>query len=49
MGTEKYPDENDYQNYLSKNGGHSNAFTADMNTNYHFEVSNKVNYLYRVF
>ena len=34
MGTEKYPSENEYQNYLSKNGGNSNAFTANMNTNY---------------
>ena len=28
MGTEKYPEENKYQDFLSKNGGSSNAYTA---------------------
>lgn len=27
MGTKKYPDESEYQNYLTKNGGMSNAYT----------------------
>ncbi|KAI9136484.1 Metalloenzyme, LuxS/M16 peptidase-like protein [Paraphysoderma sedebokerense] len=38
MGTEKYPKENDYSEYLAKNGGYSNAFTSLENTNYYFEV-----------
>ena len=28
LGTEKYPDENDYSAYLNTNGGSSNAFTS---------------------
>ncbi|KAF2171129.1 hypothetical protein M409DRAFT_19100 [Zasmidium cellare ATCC 36951] len=39
MGTEKYPGENDYNSYLTKFGGHSNAFTAPTSTNYYFELS----------
>uniref|UniRef100_A0A7S3V286 Insulysin n=2 Tax=Sar TaxID=2698737 RepID=A0A7S3V286_9STRA len=38
MGTEKYPDENGYSKYLSENGGYSNAYTADEETNYQFQV-----------
>ena len=40
MGTEKYPSENDYDNYLSKNGGESNAFTGMDKTVYYFNVDN---------
>ena len=39
MGTEKYPAENDYSQFLSAHGGHSNAFTAGDHTNYFFEVA----------
>lgn len=39
MGTEKYPEENAYNQYLAKHGGHSNAFTAACDTNYYFELS----------
>ncbi|TKA83576.1 hypothetical protein B0A55_00413 [Friedmanniomyces simplex] len=39
MGTEKYPGENDYNQYLTKYGGYSNAFTASTSTNYYFELS----------
>lgn len=39
MGTTKYPDENDYQAYLTSHGGSSNAFTDLENTNYFFDVS----------
>lgn len=39
MGTEKYPDENEYSKYLSEHGGGSNAYTADELTNYFFAVS----------
>ncbi|MDP6853435.1 MAG: insulinase family protein [Candidatus Marinimicrobia bacterium] len=38
LGTEKYPDVEDYKMYLSKNGGYSNAYTAEDHTNYLFEV-----------
>lgn len=39
MGTEKYPEENAYNQYLTKHGGYSNAFTAATSTNYYFELS----------
>ncbi|KAK7017923.1 metalloprotease [Paramarasmius palmivorus] len=39
MGTENFPKENEYSEYLSKNNGHSNAFTSVSNTNYYFNVS----------
>lgn len=38
LGTEKYPDEAEYGNYLKTNGGYSNAYTARSHTNYHFEI-----------
>lgn len=38
LGTEKYPDEAEYTEYLTQNGGYSNAYTAGDHTNYHFEV-----------
>jgi len=38
LGTEKYPDEADYGNYLQTNGGYNNAYTAGDHTNYHFEI-----------
>lgn len=38
MGTEKYPEENEYSSYLSKHSGHSNAYTASEHTNYYFEL-----------
>ncbi|KAI5300952.1 Insulinase (Peptidase M16), partial [Ascosphaera pollenicola] len=39
MGTKKYPKENEYREYLAANAGHSNAWTNQCNTNYHFEVA----------
>ena len=39
MGTTKYPEENEYSNYLSDNAGSSNAFTDNEDTNYFFKVS----------
>ncbi|ORE08646.1 hypothetical protein BCV72DRAFT_203143 [Rhizopus microsporus var. microsporus] len=39
MGTEKYPKENDYNQYLSEHSGFSNAFTSVEDTNYYFEVA----------
>jgi len=38
MGTEKYPKENEYSEYLAENSGSSNAFTGMDETNYHFDV-----------
>ena len=40
MGTEKYPSENDYEKYLSKNGGFSNAYTNGDKTVFYFDVDN---------
>ncbi|KAF8559745.1 hypothetical protein OG21DRAFT_1550390 [Imleria badia] len=39
MGTQQFPKENEYSEYLSKNSGASNAYTSSSNTNYHFHVS----------
>lgn len=39
QGTEQYPKENEYSEYLSKNNGSSNAYTASSNTNYYFNVA----------
>lgn len=39
MGTEKYPVENAYNQYLTAHSGSSNAFTASTSTNYYFEVA----------
>ncbi|KAI9841127.1 MAG: Insulinase (Peptidase M16) [Sclerophora amabilis] len=39
MGTEKYPKENAYSQYLASHNGYSNAYTASTSTNYYFEVS----------
>jgi len=43
MGSKKYPSENEYKSFLSKNGGSSNAFTGTEYTNFHFDVN--VDYL----
>ncbi|MCJ1484182.1 Insulinase (Peptidase M16), partial [Schaereria dolodes] len=39
MGTEKYPKENAYNQYLTSHSGSSNAYTAATQTNYFFEVA----------
>lgn len=38
LGTERFPDEDSYNNFLAENGGSSNAYTDVENTNYHFEI-----------
>ncbi|KAL8549034.1 hypothetical protein ACS0TY_008056 [Phlomoides rotata] len=38
MGSTDFPDENEYDSYLSKHGGSSNAYTETEHTCYHFEV-----------
>lgn len=40
LGTEKYPDTNEYKEFLSQNGGMSNASTWMTYTNYMFKVNN---------
>ena len=44
MGTEKYPNEDEYSDFIQKNSGGSNAFTSDECTNYYFSVDNKALY-----
>lgn len=39
MGTEQFPKENEYSEFLSRNSGSSNAFTASTNTNFYFNVA----------
>lgn len=41
MGTEKYPQENEYSRYLSAHAGYSNAYTSSDDTNYYFEVGHE--------
>eukprot|EP01022_Parablepharisma_sp_SALTPOND_P008142 TRINITY_DN135276_c2_g1_i1.p1 TRINITY_DN135276_c2_g1~~TRINITY_DN135276_c2_g1_i1.p1 ORF type:complete len:1115 (-),score=53.18 TRINITY_DN135276_c2_g1_i1:2733-5687(-) len=41
LGTKKYPNENDYGNYIKMHGGEKNAFTGALDTNYYFSVGNK--------
>jgi insulysin len=41
MGTEKYPSENEYAEYITNNGGYNNAWTSMTNTNYQFDCSNE--------
>ncbi|WP_303854643.1 insulinase family protein [Salinicola salarius] len=38
LGTEGYPDPDGYQRFINRNGGSHNAFTADQDTNYFFDV-----------
>ncbi|XP_034244574.1 insulin-degrading enzyme isoform X2 [Thrips palmi] len=39
LGTEKYPDENQYNKFLANHAGRSNAFTSSDQTNYYFDVA----------
>lgn len=39
MGSEKYPEENYFTNYISKNCGTSNAYTTDISTTYYFTIN----------
>ncbi|XP_064624973.1 nardilysin-like [Lineus longissimus] len=41
MGSEKYPDENDFGNTLSRHGGTTNAFTDLEHTVFYFDVQRK--------
>jgi insulysin len=39
LGTEKYPEENDFESFLGRNGGTSNAYTDMEDTNFYFNVA----------
>lgn len=39
MGSEKYPEVDGYFEYIRANGGSANAYTADVRTNYHFDIN----------
>ena len=39
LGTKKYPDEAEYNAYLARHAGYSNAYTGLENTNFFFELS----------
>jgi len=38
LGTEKYPDAGEYQQFISAHGGSHNAYTAFEHTNYFFDI-----------
>lgn len=40
LGTEKYPQAGEYQEFISQHGGTFNAYTAAENTNYFFDINN---------
>ncbi|RUO42778.1 hypothetical protein CWE15_05055 [Aliidiomarina taiwanensis] len=40
LGTEKYPDPDEYSEFMSRHNGMHNAYTADDHTNYMFEINN---------
>lgn len=40
LGTDRYPQVDDYQKFLTAHGGHFNAYTAFEHTNYFFSVHN---------
>ena len=39
LGTEKYPEAGEYQRFVSRRGGYTNAYTTLDHTNYHFEIN----------
>ncbi|XP_076547139.1 insulin degrading metalloproteinase isoform X2 [Osmia lignaria lignaria] len=41
LGTEKYPEENEYNKYLAQHGGSYNAVTHMDHTNYYFDVQSE--------
>ena len=40
LGTQPFPEADEYQTYINKHGGNHNAFTAHDVTNYFFEIDN---------
>ncbi|SHF75773.1 Secreted Zn-dependent peptidases, insulinase-like [Modicisalibacter ilicicola DSM 19980] len=41
LGTDRYPEADSYQQFISRHGGNHNAFTADQDTNYFFDIEPK--------
>ena len=41
QGSEKYPSDSEYKEFIKNNGGYCNAFTSTEDTNFHFEVANE--------
>ena len=41
LGTEKYPEKDEFDDFLTKNSGESNAYTTVENTNFHYDISNE--------
>src|ERR1700734_3016991 len=39
LGTEKYTDERNFTQFLSEHGGTYNAYTADLHTNFFFDIA----------
>jgi insulysin len=39
ISSETFPELNYFSNFLSQNGGYSNAYTSDLHTNYYFKVT----------
>ncbi|GAB4818102.1 hypothetical protein N2152v2_005148 [Parachlorella kessleri] len=37
--SEKYPEEDEYSKFISEHGGHTNAYTSNESTNYHFDCN----------
>lgn len=42
MGTKKYPVENEFAQFLTRNGGSHNAYTANDHTNYYFSTKTEL-------
>lgn len=42
LGTQKFPQAGSYQQFITKNAGLTNAFTADEQTTFFFEIANDV-------
>lgn len=40
LGTEKFPEEAEYRQFISDHGGYSNAFTTNDSTSYMFSINN---------
>lgn len=38
LGTDRYPDPDAYQDFITKHGGQHNAFTASQDTNFFFDI-----------
>ncbi|RWS10769.1 Insulin-degrading enzyme-like protein [Dinothrombium tinctorium] len=39
LGTKKFPDEHEFDSFISRHGGDTNAFTSETNTKYFFDIA----------